>query len=35
LRAQLDLPIRVALALGVGIALVFFAHYLSPAKGRA
>ncbi len=35
LRAQLDLPIRVALALGVGIALVFFAHYLSPAKGSA
>ena len=35
LRAQLDLPIRVALALGVGIALVFFAHYISPAKGRA
>ena len=35
LRAQLDLPIRVALALGVGIALVFFAHYVSPAKGRA
>jgi capsular polysaccharide biosynthesis protein len=35
LRAQLDLPIRMALALGVGIALVFFAHYISPAKGRA
>jgi hypothetical protein len=35
LRAQLDLPIRAALALGVGIALVFFAHYVSPAKGRA
>jgi len=35
LRAQLDLPIRIALALGVGIALVFFAHYISPAKGSA
>ena len=35
LRTQLDLPIRVALALGVGIALVFFAHYIAPAKGRA
>ena len=35
LRAQLDLPIRVALALGVGIALVFFAHYLWPLERRA
>jgi capsular polysaccharide biosynthesis protein len=30
LRAQLDLPVRVALALAVGIALVFLAHYLWP-----
>jgi capsular polysaccharide biosynthesis protein len=35
LRKQLDLPIRVALALAVGVALVFLAHYISPAKGRA
>jgi capsular polysaccharide biosynthesis protein len=32
LRAQLDLPVRVALALAVGVALVFFAHYLWPGR---
>jgi capsular polysaccharide biosynthesis protein len=32
LRAQLDLPVRVVLALGVGVALVFFAHYLWPER---
>jgi hypothetical protein len=32
LRAQLDLPVRVALALAVGIALVFLAHYLWPGR---
>jgi len=32
LRAQLDLPVRVALALVVGIALVFMAHYLWPER---
>jgi capsular polysaccharide biosynthesis protein len=32
LRAQLDLPVRVALALVAGIALVFLAHYLWPER---
>ena len=32
LRAQLDLPVRVALALMVGLALVFIAHYLWPER---
>ena len=32
LRAQLDLPVRVTLALAVGIGLVFFAHYLWPER---
>ena len=32
LRAQLDLPVRVALALAVGIGLVFLAHYLWPER---
>ena len=32
LRAQLDLPARVALALVVGIALVFLAYYLWPER---
>ncbi len=32
LRAQLDLPVRVALALAAGIALVFLAHYLWPER---
>jgi hypothetical protein len=32
LRAQLDLPVRVALALALGIALVFIAHYLWPER---
>ena len=32
LRAQLELPVRVALALVVGIALVFLAHYLWPER---
>jgi capsular polysaccharide biosynthesis protein len=32
LRAQLDLPVRVALALAAGIALVFIAHYLWPER---
>jgi capsular polysaccharide biosynthesis protein len=32
LRAQLELPVRVVLALAVGIGLVFFAHYLWPAR---
>jgi len=32
LRAQLELPVRVALALVVGIGLVFFAHYLWPER---
>ena len=32
LRAQLDLPVRVALALAVGIALVFLVHYLWPER---
>ncbi len=30
LRAQLDLPVRVALALAVGVALALTAHYLDP-----
>jgi len=33
LRAQLDLPVRVALALAVGIGLTFLAHYLWPERG--
>jgi len=32
LRAQLDLPVRVTLALCAGIALVFLAHYLWPER---
>jgi capsular polysaccharide biosynthesis protein len=32
LRAQLDLPVRVVLALAVGIALVFLTHYLWPER---
>jgi hypothetical protein len=32
LRAQLDLPVRVALSLVAGIALVFIAHYLWPER---
>jgi hypothetical protein len=32
LRVQLDLPVRVALALAVGVALVFLAHYLWPER---
>jgi capsular polysaccharide biosynthesis protein len=32
LRSQLDLPVRVALALAVGIGLVFLAHYLWPER---
>lgn len=32
LRAQLDLPVRVALALAVGIALVFLAHTIWPER---
>jgi capsular polysaccharide biosynthesis protein len=32
LRAQLDLPVRVVLALAVGIGLVFLAHYLWPER---
>jgi len=32
LRAQLDLPVRVALALAAGVALVFLAHYLWPER---
>jgi len=35
LRQQLDLPVRVALALGAGVALVFLAHYIAPAKDKA
>ncbi len=35
LRSQLDLPVRVVLALAVGIALVFFVHYLSPGERPA
>jgi len=30
LRAQLDIPVRIALGLAVGLALVFIAHYLDP-----
>jgi hypothetical protein len=32
LRAQLDLPVRVALALAVGIGLVFLVHYVWPER---
>ena len=32
LRAQLELPVRVALALAAGIALVFLAHYVWPER---
>jgi capsular polysaccharide biosynthesis protein len=32
LRAQLDLPVRVVLALGVGVVLVFLAHYVWPER---
>jgi capsular polysaccharide biosynthesis protein len=32
LRTQLDLPVRVVLALGVGVALVFLAHYVWPER---
>jgi hypothetical protein len=32
LRAQLDLPVRVALAFIVGMALVFVAHYIWPER---
>ena len=32
LRVQLDLPVRVALALIAGIALVFLAHYIWPER---
>jgi len=32
LRAQLELPVRVVLALAVGIGLVFLAHYLWPER---
>jgi hypothetical protein len=32
LRAQLELPVRVALALVVGIALAFVAHYIWPER---
>ncbi len=31
LRSQLDSPVRIALGLAVGVALVFAAHYLDPA----
>ncbi len=30
LRTQLDIPVRVALGLAVGVALTFAAHYLDP-----
>lgn len=30
LRARLDLPVRLALALGVGLVLALIAHYLDP-----
>ena len=33
LRAQLGLPVRVALALAAGIGLVFLVHYLWPERG--
>ena len=32
LRAQLELPVRVGLALAVGLALVFVAHYIWPER---
>ncbi len=32
LRAQLDLPVRVALALAAGIVLAFVAHYVWPER---
>ena len=32
LRSQLELPVRVALALAAGIALVFLAHYVWPER---
>lgn len=36
IRSQLDLPLRVALALGAGIGLAFLVEYLDPTvRGRA
>ncbi len=35
LRAQLELPVRVGLALAAGVVLAFLAHYLWPEERRA